>query len=182
MLPSNFHKFWIIFTWWALCGENRWFFAENWKLCRPLWLSNCRLCCSFSCPVIEIIHFDFFLHLFKVIRSELPSSLNLVGRYKSVSHATLNKEFALTKRWQIRQINQPSLTRTICPLLRYKSSLGVVLLRLKLLSFSWETCSQLYFLHLTRNYDLRKVYILFWIWHLLICFWEVYVSLCMFIS
>ena len=48
--------------------------------------------------VIEIIHFDFFLHLFKVIRSELPSSLNLEGRYKSVSHATLNKEFALTKR------------------------------------------------------------------------------------
>ena len=116
--------------------RKRWFFAENWKLCRPLCLSNCRLCCSFSCPVMQIIHFVFFLHLFKVIRSELPSSLNLVGRYKSVSHATLNKEFALTKRWQIRQINQPSITWTICPFLRYKSSLGVVLLRMKLLLLS----------------------------------------------
>ena len=71
-LLSNFQKFWI-FCWWALYRENRWFitfFADNWKFCRPLWLSNCCVCSVF-CQLASYVNYPFclffFLHLFKVI-------------------------------------------------------------------------------------------------------------------
>ena len=40
-----------------------------------------------------------------------------------------------------------------------------------------ETCSQFFSFHLTRSVKLEKIYFLLWIWRLLICCWEVYVSL-----
>ena len=57
------------------------------------------------------------------------------------------------------------------------SSLGRKQLLLRL-----ETCSQFFSLHLTRSVQLEKVYFLLWIWRLLICCWEVYVSLYLSVS
>ena len=63
-----------------------------------------------------------------------------------------------------------------------KPSLGVLLFRRKLLLSSWGICSQLHSLHLTRNFEKRKVYILLWIWRLLIWCWEESFSLLLFLS
>lgn len=60
----------------------------------------------------------------------------------------------------------------LCSCVESLSSLGRKQLLLRL-----ETCSQLFSLHLTRRVELEKVYILLWLWRLLICCWEVYVSL-----
>ena len=60
----------------------------------------------------------------------------------------------------------------LCSCVESLSSLGRKQLLLRL-----ETCSQLFSLHLTRSVELEKVYILLWLWRLLICCWEVYVSL-----
>ena len=42
----------------------------------------------------------------------------------------------------------------------------VLLFRCKPWLFSWGFCSKLFSLHLTRSFELRKVYILLWIWRM----------------